>query len=147
MTQPNSSKSNSSELHPLVRIEILERKVAELEQRLSKLESPAKPTLPEQPRLENRLFEIVKVDSRITEANDSWSKYAWILVLMSFAERPLKFFATIEFLDRDGFIIDTSSESNILLPGRNNQTYTGYAMIRASVVGNVAKIQAKVNLS
>ena len=58
----------------------------------------------------------------------------------------MNFFATIEFLDKDGFIIDTSTQPNILRPERTEQTYTGYALINAPIVGNVTNIQAKVNL-
>jgi hypothetical protein len=146
MTQPNPPKSNSSEIHPLVRIATLEKKVVQLEQRLAKLESPPYKTLPEQPKLESKLFEIIKVDSRITEVNNTWSKYAWILILKSFANKHMQFHATIEFLDKDGFIVDTSDEFNVLLPNRNDQTYTGFALIKAPVVGNIARIQAKVKL-
>ncbi|MHB8779454.1 MAG: hypothetical protein ACYC6R_17110 [Anaerolineales bacterium] len=82
MTQPNSPKPISSEPHPLVRIATLERKVAQLEQRLDKLESqkeilvessPTKTTLSEKPKTEkeSKLFEILsrsrKRETRMTK--------------------------------------------------------------------------------
>jgi hypothetical protein len=59
-----------------------------------------------------KLFEIVKVDARITEANTSWSRYAWQLVVRSLAPAPLRLRARIEFRDSDGFVIDDHLEHN-----------------------------------
>ncbi len=158
MTQSNSPKPNSSEPHPLLRIADLERKVALLEQRLDKLESqnkilvetsPTKAIISEKTKTEqeSKLFEIIKVETRITETNDSWSKVSWKLVLRSFADAPLGFGATIEFLDNDGFIVDSAFQSEVLLPDQNEQIFTGYYLLDASLIVGVASIQAKVRLS
>ena len=153
MTQPNAS-----EPHPLVRIATLERKVTELEQRIEKIESrkdhisessPLIISPTEKPKTdkENKLFEIVKVDTRIIEANESWSKVSWKLILKSFADVPLGFGTEIEFVDKDGFVIDSTFQSEVLLSNQNEQTFTGYYLIDASLIGSVASIQAKVRLS
>ena len=72
---------------------------------------------------------------------------SWTLTLKSYADAPLGFGATIEFLDKDGFIVDSAFQSEVLLPDQNEQTFTGYYLIDASLIGSVVSIQAKVRLS
>jgi hypothetical protein len=152
MTQSIPPNKNQSEIHPLVRIATLEAKVAQIEQRLAKLgvsQNPLAPLLPtaNTSRDVNNLFKIVKIETRIIETNNSWSKFAWKLILKSLAEKPLTFNATIEFLDKDGFVVDNSFAYNLFLPAKDEQTYAGYALVNASIAGLVASIQTKVKLS
>lgn len=158
MTQTTTQKPNPSEPHPLVRIANLEAKITQLEHRLAKLESSQvlkSSPLPPQPAASfsekttdsAKLFEIVSIDTRIIESNDSWSKIAWKLVLKNLADTAMAFNAYIEFLDKDGFLVDDTLEPNLLLSARNEQAYTGNTLIDASLIGNVVSIQAKVRLS
>lgn len=158
MTQTTSPNQHPSEPHPLVRIANLEAKFAQLEQRLEKLEglqvlksSPLPPqpvvSFSEKTTDNVNLFEIVSIDTRIIETNDSWSKIAWKLVIKNLTDTALAFNAYIEFLDEDGFLIDDTLEPNLLLFARNEQAYTGNTLIDASLIGNVVTVQAKVRPS
>lgn len=91
-------------------------------------------------------WRIVSVDSRVTESNTSWSRFAWKLRLANDADAPQPFQGTIEFQDSDGFIVDTDIIHNEIMPARSEQDFTGSALIRASVVGKVARTVAKVRL-
>ena len=89
-------------------------------------------------------WQIVSIESRVTESNNVWSRYAWKLTMRNESEQPNVFHGTIEFQDRDGFIVDTSRADNLLVPARSEQVFTGFALIRAEVAGNVARTVAKV---
>lgn len=155
MSQSNQPSNNSAQPHPLVRIASLEEKVAQLEQRLAKLENSPntqsrklQDTAPVSPPEESApLFEIVKIDAKITEANDVWSKFAWKLILRSLSKTPFSFHATVEFLDKDGFVVADSLQANLLLRPLSEQTFTGYELINDSVVRSIHTIQAKVRLA
>lgn len=91
-----------------------------------------------------KLFEIVDVDSRVTEANSSWSKYAWKLTIRNMTADALALEAVIEFLDADGFVVDDDREYNLVLGPNQEQTFTGYDLIDASAAPRVAQVNAKV---
>jgi hypothetical protein len=156
MPEANQPKSSQSEIHPLTRIANLEEKVARLEQRITELESakallslpfstpPA--SVPDKPP-DGNLFEIVSIDTKVIEANDSWTKVAWKLVVQSLSNTPIAFHASIEFLDGDGFIVDDTSAPNLVLPAKNQQTYTGYTLIDAPLMENISSIRAQLQLA
>lgn len=158
MTQTTSPRQNPSEPHPLVRIANLEARITQLEQRLAMLESSQLlRTLPlphqqmssfSEITTDNaNLFIIVSIDTRIIESNDSWSKIAWKLVLKNLTDTAMAFNAYIEFMDKDGFLVDDTLEPNLLLSARNEQAYTGNTLIDSSLIGSVVTVQAKVKLS
>jgi hypothetical protein len=156
MKQADRRTGNSDQPHPLVRIATLERKVAQLEQRLLKLEESQSvqdesAALAANPRTgptssSEPVFEIIGIDSRVTEANSSWSKFAWKLTLQNLTDRPLILQATIEFLDGERFVVDDSFAPDLLLRPYSENTFTGYKLITAGVVHNVTQVNAKVNL-
>lgn len=88
---------------------------------------------------------LVSVESRVTESNSVWSRFAWKLKLRNDSPAPHLFQAKIEFQDRDGFIVDTNDAYNLLVPGQSEQEFTGFALIKAEVVGSVSRAAAKVN--
>jgi hypothetical protein len=92
-------------------------------------------------------WRIVSIDARVTEANTVWSRYAWKLMLANDSEKPQLFRGTIEFQDSDGFIVDTSNAGNMVVPAESEGEFTGFALIRAEVVGKVARAVAKVGAS
>jgi len=89
-------------------------------------------------------WSIVDIDARVTEQNDTWWRYSWILTLKNDTPNPILFDATIEFLDTDGFIIDDDREYNMIIPANTQKTFTGYVFIDSSVAPNVSKVSAKV---
>jgi hypothetical protein len=87
---------------------------------------------------------IVDVDSRVTERNSTWWRYAWKLTLRNDAREPHLFEGQIEFQDADGFIIDTSSARDMIVPANGEKVFTGSALITAPVADNVKRTNAKV---
>jgi hypothetical protein len=89
-------------------------------------------------------FEIVSVETKVTEQNDVFWRYAWRLTLKSTSTDPLVLRATIEFQDSDGFVVDTDEEYSLYLSPGEEKTFTGEKLITASTAANVAKTSAKV---
>lgn len=92
-----------------------------------------------------RKLEIIDIQTRVTESNPSWSKYAWRLTVKNQSSSLVMFDAIIEFQDEDGFVIDEDRAYDLSILGGQRETFTGYALIDASVADNVAKITAKVS--
>ncbi|MHB8797139.1 MAG: hypothetical protein ACYDBY_01630 [Thermoanaerobaculia bacterium] len=91
-----------------------------------------------------RKWSIVEVDSRVTETNDTWWRYAWKLTLRNDAASDLAFDATIEFQDGDGFVIDSDQEHGLLVPAGSEKTFTGYDLVSMPGASRVARTNAKV---
>lgn len=91
-----------------------------------------------------RKWSIVEVDSRVTETNDSWWRYAWKLTLRNDDSSDLAFDATIEFQDGDGFVIDSDRQYSLFVPAGTEKAFTGFALVRVPGAARVGKTNAKV---
>jgi len=89
-------------------------------------------------------WEIISIKSRITETNDVWWKHAWRLSLKNKSSEMLFFDATIEFQDKDGFIIDVDRVFDLVLPPHTEKVFTGSAMVDLPGARRVENTQAKV---
>lgn len=92
-----------------------------------------------------REWEIVEIDSRVTERNDTWWRYAWRLTLRNTGTSTRAFSATIEFQDRDGFVIDSDKARNLVVPGGEQRSFTGYKLVRVPGARSVDRTAAKVH--
>jgi hypothetical protein len=93
------------------------------------------------------LFAILSVDGRVTESNEVWWKYAYIVALQNTSTQRLLLNATVEFLDADGFVVDDERVYDFLLEPGETRSMTGYALIDAGVAGDVDSINAKVGVT
>ncbi len=91
-------------------------------------------------------WEIVSVDSKVTETNDVWWKYAWKLTIRNKGAASHAFRAKIEFQDKDGFIIDTNDSDTFAVQPNTDDTATGFALIRVPGATSVARTLAKVQV-
>jgi hypothetical protein len=89
-------------------------------------------------------WEIISVDTRVTESNSTWSRFAWKLEMKNTANHALRFDVTIEFQDKDGFIVDTNTAHGLMIGPGAQETFTGFALIRAEGAPQVARTLAKV---
>ncbi|MCK6684717.1 MAG: hypothetical protein L6R30_20130 [Thermoanaerobaculia bacterium] len=106
---------------------------------------PGSPTANPSPVAE-RQWRIVEVDSRVTESNDTWWRYAWKLTLANDSDLHQAFDATIEFQDADGFVVDSASEYNLVVPPHAERTFTGYSLVSVPGASRVARTNAKVKV-
>lgn len=131
----------------------------EIRRRAPVVEAPAappfSPTFPaqaqEEPqptprRIPQAPVEIVSLDARVTESNDSWDKYAWQLVLRSRSDEPLVCTAVIKFLDDAGFIVDQDTARGLSLNPHAQETFTGYQLISQPAAKSVRSTKAEVNV-
>lgn len=80
----------------------------------------------------------------MTEANQSWSRYAWQLTVRSLAKVPLQIEAKIEFQDAQGFIIADHFEYGLMLSAGAQDIFGGNSLITAAVASDVRTVAAKV---
>ena len=105
----------------------------------------ATPITPVTPEPQARVWEIVEIDSRVTQRTDTWWRYAWKLTLRNTGTSTRRFSATIEFQDRDGFVIDSNRARDLLVvPGGEQRSFTGYALVRVPGARSVDRTAAKV---
>jgi hypothetical protein len=93
---------------------------------------------------QERNWQIIGVDSRVTETNETWWRYAWKLILKNNADVPQRFSAEIELQDADGFVIHSNMASSLVIPAHSQQVFTGYQLVRMPGASKVAKTNAKV---
>ena len=88
-------------------------------------------------------IKIIEIDAKITEKNTTWWKFAWRLTIMNSKPLGVNVSATIEFQDKDGFIIDDDIEHGLYIPAKGQETFTGYKLVTGSVAPNVASTSVK----
>lgn len=88
-------------------------------------------------------LDIIDVSTRVTERNDSWWRFAWILVLRNNTSAPISASATIEFVDADGFVIDEDNEYRLGVPANSQREFTGSKLVSMPGAGNVSGVRAK----
>ncbi|MAG37544.1 MAG: hypothetical protein CL878_15010 [Dehalococcoidia bacterium] len=97
------------------------------------------------PTAGGKLLDVLDIAARVTESNQSWSRFAWRLTVRNNSDSARAFDATIEFQDRDGFIVDTDREYGLVIGPQAEETFTGSTLIDASVAGSVKRLVAKIS--
>lgn len=92
-------------------------------------------------------WDITSVDGRITEKNDSWWRFAYIVEIENRGDYDMVFDMTVQFLDADGFIVDDDYSYSLRIDARTTDQFTGYDLVTASVAENVENINASVEIS
>lgn len=116
----------------------------EIEKNVQKSSSEKLEKIAESKSVFEENFKIIEIDSKITEKNPTWWKFAWKLTIMN--PRPLggNVDAIIEFQDKDGFVVDDDDEYGLHIPAKEQKTFTGYILITCPAASNVAGVSAKV---
>lgn len=92
-------------------------------------------------------WEIVSVDGRVTEKNDSWWRFAYIVEIENRDDYEMVLDLTVQFLDADGFIVDDDYSYNLYIGAHTTKQFTGYDLVTASVAENVESINASVEIN
>ena len=87
---------------------------------------------------------IVRVATKITEKNDAYYKFSWILAVKNDADVNKSFTAKIEWLDKDGFIIDDDVVHDLTIGANREKHFTGYALTDADVADTVSNVRAYI---
>jgi hypothetical protein len=90
-------------------------------------------------------LKIEAIDTRATETNDVWTRYAWKLSVSNGGEAPGTFSVRIEWQDADGFVIDHDEEYGLSVSAHDTHTFTGDKLIDYPAASRVSKIEAKLS--
>ena len=92
-------------------------------------------------------IQIVNIATKITEKNDAYYKFSWILTVKNSAESSKLFTAKIEWLDKDGFIIDDDIAYDLTIGANKEKHFTGYTLTDTDVASTVSTVRAKIPAS
>lgn len=97
-------------------------------------------TTPTTPAL--KPLEIVSINAKVTESNDVWWRQAWILIVKNNSSHSMTFDATINYLDVDGYIVDSDLAYGLSIDAGQQGTFNGYTLVNAKVAPNIKQVQA-----
>lgn len=98
---------------------------------------------PDEPENPDDPYE-VGIESRITEKNSVFWRFAWKLSIKNNRNTASSFDAEIQFLDEEGFVIDTEREFDLQVRPKEEKVFTGDTLIGADVAPNVKSVKAIV---
>jgi uncharacterized protein YcfL len=102
--------------------------------------SQAPSSSPKSPVSTKPKVEILEIDSKVTETNQIYAKYAYILRLRNHTDRPVKVTAEIKWLDATGFVVNSKREHSLVIPANDDKTFNGYDLIPFPSANDVAKV-------
>jgi hypothetical protein len=109
-------------------------------------QSPQLPSGGQQPQT-GGMLERLTTATRITESNATWARFAWQASFRNTSDVPARFNITIEFIDSDGFTIDTDTAYGAVVPPQSERTFSGDTLISMPGARRVASTRTKVLLS
>jgi hypothetical protein len=89
-------------------------------------------------------LEVISIDTRVTETNDMWSRFAFVLVVKNPGISPARFSAKVQWVDDGGFLVDDRDTGDLQINAGETATYTGYKLIVAGSAPNVKKVRATI---
>ena len=90
---------------------------------------------------------VYNLKTRVTESNSTWEKHAWQVSIRSVDPEPLSCTLTIEWLDRDGFIVDDDREYVQLKCCGATHEFSGYALVSHPAAQSIQNASAKLSCS
>ena len=142
------------------RITALENKSADLQNQLLAIPAPQKypervSPAPSQPvtRVMSDAIEIpaakaqpnvISISGRVTEQNDVWWKWAYVMVVANTNNVPVSFDANIQFLDKDGFVVSEKEEYNLTLRANLTNRISSFDMIDVAPASTIKNIKAVI---
>lgn len=103
----------------------------------NKINNKPKPAIKKQ-------WDIISIDSKVTEKNNVWWKYAWKLTMRNRSSDTVVFTGNIEFLDGDGFVIDDALIGASAINSGVTKTFTGYTLVNVPGAYKVHSTTVKI---
>ena len=135
------------------RITTLETKSADLQQQIAAAPAPSRPAPAEQAVVTRTVssdvgipmqrpgVRVVSLSGRVTEMNDVWWKWSYLLVVANTNDEAVTFDANIQFLDRDGYVVQEKQEYGLNLQPNCTNRITGYDMINPGPAAQVKSLK------
>ena len=89
-------------------------------------------------------WELSGLTYNITEKGETWWKFAWQATLKNNTSHQVEFFIEVNFLDKDGFIVDDDIENPSTFNPNEQRVVRGYALIDIEIAPDVKSIEAEV---
>lgn len=95
------------------------------------------PTTPSAPQYN---WEITNLRYKITEKGENYWYFSWQATVKNNISSSIDFFVQVNFVDKDGFIIDWDIESLVLNP-KEQRSIKGTQMIEAELASGIKRIE------
>lgn len=99
---------------------------------------------PDSNTLEQPILEILSAGTKVTEQNSVWWKYSWIFKVKNNRDRDYVVNANLEWVDAEGYVVETAQEYNLTIPAGEEKIFSGYELIDKQVAPTIEGIH--VNL-
>lgn len=88
-------------------------------------------------------LEFTEIDTRVTEKNQVWWKYAWKVKVKNHSDRPESIDIKIKWTDADGFEVDSERKYNLRVPAGKETLFDGSSMITVPSAEQVEGIEVE----
>lgn len=107
-------------------------------------ESQALPSESETAPIMIQNWELSNLRYKITEKNEVWWKFSWQVTVENNTSHIMDFYITVNFVDRQGFIIGDDIENPPVFGPKERRVIKGYALIDTSLAPDVRKAEAEI---
>ena len=138
------------------RLTALEKAVKELGDKIDALPAPTKSD--EQPRATRTRTvsgdldvpkhraplapKVVSITGRVTEQNNVWWKWAYVLTVANTNDAAIVFDANIQFLDKDGFVVSERMDYDVSVGPMLTNKVAGFDLINVRPASTVKSLKA-----
>lgn len=95
----------------------------------------------------DKSVEIVSVKDKITKSDRFYEQHAWIVVMKNNTDKRLSFDLTVEFQDKDGFIVDQDLKFELYIDPHETKQFTGVQLVNASISSNITRVVAESQIT
>jgi hypothetical protein len=95
--------------------------------------------------VEDDLWRIVAIDYGVTESSQQSMRFGWKVTISNGLDHTEGFDLTVQFLDKNGLVIETAREQHQTIRAFDQQTLTGDVVIRMPAALGVASAKAIAN--
>jgi hypothetical protein len=88
-------------------------------------------------------WNIFGANTKVTKKNNDKWKFFWEFTIYNQEKESIMLTATVEFLNKEGAIIEDEPLQNINVPGESSKTFNGYTLINAQIADKVKEINIK----
>lgn len=89
-------------------------------------------------------WEFTGLSYKVTEKCESWWKFAWQATLKNNTSHQVEFFITVNFLDKDGFIIDYDVINPSIFNPNEQRVVRGFDLIDIEIAPDVKSVEAEI---
>lgn len=89
-------------------------------------------------------LEILSVSTKVVEKNSVWWKYSWVFSVKNHTDRDMVVNADLNWQDKEGFVVESSTEYGLSIPANSEQTFSDYKLINTQIAPTVNGIIAKI---